>query len=178
MSIRHSQEDAQRAVGLISLEFNEYTRTRNINLGFINIHTEFKIKVVGEVSYKEIFNMKAEGPGLSPGRFFLTFRSQREEKHAKKWKRKSLWGRRGRTCCQSRQQESVSGRGITIWITAKRIKTNKGASIRMTFGNLNKNSFIGMVTTETRMHGMGSEEIKRTSNFLWEACYAEKQEEQ
>lgn len=62
-SIKHSQEDAQRAVGLMSLEFNVYTRTRDTNLGFINIYTEFKIKAVGKVSYKEIFNIKAVGQG-------------------------------------------------------------------------------------------------------------------
>lgn len=81
MSIRHSQEDVQKAVGVINLEFNVYTRTRDINLGFIDIRTEFKIQVVGEVTHKEIFQYESRGPG--PGGL-LTFTSQREEKDAKK----------------------------------------------------------------------------------------------
>lgn len=43
-------ETSTKAVGLRSLEFNIQVRTRNINLRFVNVKMEFKIKAADEMA--------------------------------------------------------------------------------------------------------------------------------
>lgn len=122
MSIRHPQEDVQKSVPLMSLKFNVYVRTRDTYFGFINIHMEFKIQVVNEMFYREIFNIKEECSRLSPR--VLSHSEVREKKIMQRNGRsKSLRGQSRRTGSQSSQQKSLSGRETTImWNTLQSLR--------------------------------------------------------